>query len=97
MRKGINLWSFVLSLFCLVLYLTVVTWKGFAYFVIETTGTDALNIVFFLSWITLFLGIVGMIGKRDGKLLLRGIVTVLITFGLSGMLTMIMLLNQSLF
>ena len=49
-----------------------------------------------LSWITLFLGIIGMIGKKDGKSFLRGIVTVLITFLLTGLLTLIILLNQSL-
>lgn len=79
------------------LFLSVTYWKEFANFIIRVTGTDALNIIFLLSWITLFLGIIGITSKRDSKSILRGTVTILITFGLSGMLTIMILLNKSLF
>ncbi|ATP40346.1 hypothetical protein CSE16_09960 [Solibacillus sp. R5-41] len=97
MRKKINVLSFVLSIVCLIFFLIAAYWKGFSNFVIEITGTDVLNIICFISWITLFFGIIGMTSIRDGKPLLRGVITILITVGLSGMLTIMMLLNQSTF
>ncbi|MEF3351580.1 MULTISPECIES: hypothetical protein [unclassified Paenibacillus] len=95
MREKLNLWSFFLSIICLVSYLTVYSWAELYRLIGEISDPDAVNIVYVLSLITLILGIIGLTGKKNLKSVSRGIVTILITFSITGLLSFLMWIQQS--
>ena len=93
MKEKLNLWSFFLSITCLVLYLTIGSWIEFYRLIYEISDPQAVSIVYILSLITLILGIIGLTGKKNIKSVVRGIVTILITFCITGFLSFLMWLS----
>jgi hypothetical protein len=59
MKININLWSFILSLSCIPLFLLAVTPKIIRLF-IDNLGTHPLNIVLCITLVTFVLGILGL-------------------------------------
>ncbi len=79
MKKTINVWSFIFSFICLVLYLiispgTIVT---------NVIGVHRLGIVLIITTITFVFGMIGFSGVHDWKSMIRSIITIVITLGLS--------------
>ena len=97
MFQKLNRLAFVLSLICLGLYFLATTWQASASFFKDILGTDLLNIIFFLSWATLILGSIGIISSRKNNFFVKGFITLLISLCLSGILTIMILLNESFF
>ncbi len=95
MREKLNLWSFFLSIICLVSYLTMPYWIEIYRHIHMISVPDAFNIVYILSLTTLILGIIGLTGKKNLKSVSRGIVTILITFSITGFLSLLMWIQQS--
>lgn len=86
MSKKFNLWSFILSLICLLLfYLTSFSGKIGN----SILGIHPLKIVLCITLITLVIGAIGFPGAHDWKSMLRSVTTLIITFGLSAFLTFI--------
>lgn len=83
MFEKINVWSFILSLFCILfLYLT-----QFSLHIANSIfGIHPLKIVLVTSILSLLLGSIGFAGVKDWKSLLRSILTIIITTGLSAFL-----------
>ena len=97
MNKKLNSFAFFLSLICLGLYLLAAMWQVPANIFETIVGTDLLNIVFFLSWITLMLGLIGIISPKKDYSFVKGFTTILIAFCITGILTTMILLNESFF
>jgi hypothetical protein len=80
MKKVVNKWSFNLSIICLFLFFIVS-------FLIPTRepimGTHPLNLILYLTLITLVLGLIGFLGIQDRKGMARSAATIVITLGLS--------------
>ena len=79
------------------LYFLATTWQSSASFFKDILGTDLLNIIFFLSWATLIIGSIGIISSRKNNFFVKGFITLLISICLSGILTIMILLNESFF
>lgn len=95
MREKLNLWSFFLSIICLVSYLAMPYWIEIYRLIHKISVPDAFNIVYILSLTTLILGIIGLTGKKNLKSISRGTVTILITFSITGFLSFLMWIQQS--
>ncbi|WML44599.1 hypothetical protein [Neobacillus sp. PS3-40] len=90
MKKKINIWSFISSLICILLFV-IVTFSGPIDYSIM--GTHPLNLVLYITLITLVLGVLGFSGIQDWKGMARSIATVIITLGLSTFLTIVIFLG----
>lgn len=96
MREKLNFWSLFLSILCLVSYLTIYNWTELYRLIGDISDPVAFIIVYILSLTTLILGIIGLTGKKKNlKSVLRGIVTILITFSITGFLSLLMWIQQS--
>lgn len=87
MQKKINLWSFILSIICILLFFIVSFSGPIDYAVI---GVHPLNLVFYSTLSTFVLGIVGFSGIQDWLGMMRSITTVIITLGLSAFLAFVL-------
>jgi hypothetical protein len=84
MKKVVNIWSFILSIICLLLFFIV----SFLIPVREPfIGTHPLNLILYLTLITFILGLIGFLGIQDWKGMARSAATIVITIGLSLFLT----------
>ncbi|MCM3638423.1 hypothetical protein M3152_12000 [Sporosarcina luteola] len=75
---NVNVWSFIGALLCIPLFLfTIFTPSIFKLF--QMTGTHPLNIVFGVTLVVFFLGLVGLKDMREWKSISRSIVSLLLT------------------
>jgi hypothetical protein len=80
MKKVVNIWSFNLSIICLFLFFLF----SFLIPIREPVmGTHPLNLILYLTLITLVLGLIGLLGIQDWKGMARSAATIVITLGLS--------------
>ncbi|WP_117170253.1 hypothetical protein [Paraliobacillus sediminis] len=86
MMKKINIWSFILSIICLLLFFIVCFSGPIDYSIM---GTHPLNLVLYITLMTFVLGVLGFSGIRDWKGMARSITTVILTLGLSVFLTFV--------
>lgn len=86
MEKRINIGSFILSIACILLFFYVSFSGPIDYFVL---GIHPLNLVLYLALLTFFLGLIGFSGVRNGIVMARSIITIIITLGLAALLTFI--------
>jgi hypothetical protein len=89
--KIINLCSFICAIICVFLFF-IVSFSNhvdYAFF-----GFYPLNIVLYLTLLTLILGVVGFAGVQDWKGMIRSLSTVIISGGLSALLTIIILFGS---
>jgi hypothetical protein len=86
MKNKINIGSFILTIICILLFF-IVSFSGS----IDNSimGTHPLNLVLYITMITLILGILGFSGIQDWKGMARSITTIVLTLGLSAFLTFV--------
>lgn len=94
MKTKINLWSFICSLGCIVLFFIAVSSGKIINLIISLIHIHPLNIVLGISVLTFLLGVIGLSGAANWKLLVRGISTVIIAFGLSALILFITFLSS---
>jgi len=87
MEQKINLWSFFLSIICILLFFVVSLSGPINYSIM---GTHPLNLVLYITLTTFVLGILGFSGIQDWKGMTRSITTVIITLGLSTFLAIVL-------
>ena len=87
MEKKINLWSFILSIVCILLFFIVSLSGPIDYSIM---GKHPLNLVLYITLITFVLGILGFSGIQDWKGMTRSITTVIITLGLSAFMAIVL-------
>lgn len=80
MQEKINFWSFILSIICVVLFLTV-SFSG--WFTNSILVIHPLTIVLFLTLFTFLFGMFGFSGVRSWKGMARSVSTVVVTLSLS--------------
>ncbi|MGD7054257.1 hypothetical protein [Sutcliffiella horikoshii] len=91
MQEKINLWSFIFSIICVVLFLTF-SFSG--RFTNSILGIHPLNIILFVSLFTFLFGVYGFSGVRDGKSMARSISTVVVTLGLSAYMGFVLMFGS---
>jgi hypothetical protein len=82
MSIKMNLWSFVASLLCLVMFF-IAGLGHITPMLIKATGVNPWYIVLFGSAITLIFGFVGFGGRQHFNSRIRSVLTTVITLGLS--------------
>lgn len=88
MKININLWSFILSLSCIPLFLVAITPKLIRVS-IDNIGTHPLNIVLGITLTSFVLGIIGLKDVEGWKSLTRSILTIFFTICISVVLIFI--------
>ncbi|QAS54841.1 hypothetical protein [Halobacillus litoralis] len=83
MQEKINFWSFIFSIICVVLFLTV-SFSG--WFTNSIFGIHPLTIVLFVTLFTFLFGMLGFSGVRSCKGMARSVSTVVVTLILSAYL-----------
>ena len=85
--KKINIYSFVFSIICIMLF--------FASFIFDSFILDVhpLQLLLYLTIITFFFGLIGFSGVEDWKGMMRSVVTVLLTLGLCGCLAFVLIVG----
>lgn len=91
MKKKVNVWSFILSIICILLFL-IVSFAGLIDYSIM--GTHPLNLVLYITLITFVLGVLGFSGIQDWKGMARSVTTILLTLGLSAFLSFVIFLGN---
>jgi hypothetical protein len=91
MKKKINIWSFISSIVCILLFFLVSFSGSIDYSIM---GTHPLNLVLYITLITLVLGLLGFSGFQDWKGMARSVATIIITLGLSAFLTFVIFLGR---
>ena len=86
MGRKYNLWSFILSIICILLFFIVSLSGPIDYSIM---GTHPLKLVLYITLTVFILGILGFSGIQDWKGLMRSITTVIITLGLSVFLAIV--------
>lgn len=91
MREKINVWSFVFSLICLFFFYGV-SFSG----PMDSSilGAHPLNMVLYVTMITLLIGLFGFSAIQDWKGMARSIITMVITMGLSAYLIFVIFLGS---
>ncbi|MET3683452.1 hypothetical protein ABID56_001547 [Alkalibacillus flavidus] len=91
MQEKVNVWSFILSVSCLLLYLAV-AFSG--WFSKSVFGVHPLAIVLCLTLFTFWFGLLGFSGVRNWKAMVRSVSTLAITLGLSAFLIYVLLFGS---
>ena len=86
MGRKYNLWSFILSIICILLFFIVSLSGPIDYSIM---GTHPLKLILYITLTAFILGILGFSGIQDWKGLTRSITTVIITLGLSVFLAIV--------
>jgi hypothetical protein len=86
MKNKINIWSFISSIVCILLFVIVSFSSLIDYSIM---GTHALNLVLYITLITLVLGVLGFSGIQDWRGMARSVATIILTLGLSAFLTFV--------
>lgn len=87
--KNINLWSFIISLICISL-LVVTAFLP----ILNIFGVHPLKVLLVVTLMNLCLGAIGFAGIRDWKTMLRSIITLVITLGLSIILSYVIFVGS---
>lgn len=80
MMKKINIWSFIFSIICILLFF-IVSFSGSIDYSIM--GTHPLNLVLYITLITFVLGVLGFSGIQNWVGMARSVTTIILTLGLS--------------
>lgn len=91
MKKKFNIWSFILSIICILLFF-IVSFSGPIDYSIM--GTHPLNLVLYITLLTFVLGILGFSGIQNWKGLARSVTTIILTMGLSAFLTFVIFVGK---
>ncbi len=83
MKIKINLWAFIFSFICVALFFISVSSPDIVNFIINLLHVHPLNIVLCISFITFIFGLIGFSASTSWMLLLRSILTTVITLCLS--------------
>lgn len=86
MKKKINVWSFVCSITCIVLFFVPIQSEVF--------GFLRLELLLYLTVTTFFFGLIGFSGVKDWKGMARSVATVVLTLGLSGALMFVLFIGK---
>ncbi|SFL44672.1 hypothetical protein SAMN04487943_101594 [Gracilibacillus orientalis] len=86
MKKKINIWSFILSIICILLFF-IISFSGLIDY--SLMDTHPLNLVLYITLITFVLGVLGFSGIQDWKGMARSVTTLILTLGLSAFLTFV--------
>lgn len=86
MKERFNTLSFLSSLVCILLFV-IISFSGPIDYSIM--GTHPLNLVLYITLITLVLGVLGFSGIQDWKGMARSVTTIILTLGLSAFLTFV--------
>jgi hypothetical protein len=91
MKKKINIWSFIFSIICFLLFFIFSFSGPIGYSIM---GSHPLNLVLYITLVTLFLGVLGFSDVRDWKGMARSVATIIITLGLSAFLTFVIFFGR---
>ena len=91
MQEKINIWSFICSFICVLLFL-IVSFSG--WFSNSIIGIHPLTIVLFISLVTFLAGVFGFSGIRDWKGMTRSLFTIIISLSLAVFLSGILLFGS---
>ena len=86
---NINVWSFIVSLFCIPLLLIATFYVN-----VTILGIHPLNIVLTITIITFVLGVIGLKDVNNWKALARSIVTICLTISFSVLLLYIIIMGN---
>ncbi|GAA0343760.1 hypothetical protein GCM10008967_37770 [Bacillus carboniphilus] len=75
LTKHMNIWSFVFSFICLIVFLS---------------GLFPLDWVLYMAILNLFLGVIGLAGIQGWSGMLRSITTIILTIGLTAVITSVL-------
>jgi hypothetical protein len=91
MHEKINFWSFIFSIVCIILFLTV-SFSG--WFSNSKMGIHPLTIVLFITLFTFLAGVFGLSGVRNWKGMARSVSTIIVTLSLSAFLGCVLLFGS---
>lgn len=83
MKIKINLWAFIFSFICVALFFISVSSRNIVNFITNLLHVHPLNIVLCISFIIFLFGLIGFPASTNWMLLLRSIITTVITLCLS--------------
>ncbi|MFC7747525.1 hypothetical protein [Lentibacillus kimchii] len=91
MQEKLNLWTFVSSIICIILFL-LVSFSG--WFGTSVMGVHPLAPILIITLLTFLFSVFGLSGIKDLKGLARGTSTILLTISLSVLLSYILLIGK---
>lgn len=91
MKRKINIWSFVFSIICILLFFIYSISGPVDYLIMST---HPLKLLLFFTLINFYFGLIGFSGVKDWKGMVRSISTVLLTLGLSMFLTIVIFFGR---
>jgi len=94
MKFKLNLFSFILSLICIILFFLSISSINLRNFTLNLLQIHPLYIVMLLCIVTLILGLIGLSKATNRTFLLRGLFTVIITIFLVGLIIYILVLGN---
>lgn len=94
LTKLINLWSFIFSLVCVALFFITITSNKIVNFATKSIDMHPLNIVLILSLVTFLFGVIGFLGMNSWKTMLRSMIAVILTLGLSFLIIIIIYIGN---
>lgn len=94
MKIKINFWAFVFSFVCIAMFFIATSSSEIVDFSTNLLHVHPLNIVLGMSIFTCLLGFIGFYEATNWKKLLRSILTIVITFGLSAFIIYILILGN---
>ena len=86
---NINVWSFIVSLFCILLLFIATFYVNVTIF-----GIHPLNIILTITIITFVLGLIGLKDVNNWKALARSVVTICLTISFSVLLLYIIIMGN---
>lgn len=90
MPNNMNEWSFILSLFCILIFFIVTSSANFISGFTRIIGTHPLNIVLGFTLIAFVLGVIGLKDAREWKAMARSIFTIIFMIVFSAILIVIL-------
>lgn len=94
MKININLFSFILSLFCIPAFFLAVSHANTTTGYSKIIGIHPLNIVLGMKLIAFVLGVLGLKDVKEWKAMARSIFTIIFTIGFSGVLIFIIFIGS---
>ncbi len=94
MIKKINLWSFILSMVCFLLFFVFSSVLYLKEMIIIWTGIHPLILILYITLIVFLLGVIGIFGVSNGKTAIRSLITILLSLGLSIILAFIIFFGK---
>jgi hypothetical protein len=94
MKVRINFWAFIFSFVCIALSFIAVSSPEIVHFVINLLHIHPLGVVLGITFITFIFALIGFSGATSWGLLLRSIVTTIITLGLCMIISFILIIGN---